>query len=245
MLPNNEQPPSAGNVDLFEQGYSEAKKTGGPTREFDVTAVTASVLKDGKLVFNGRDPNNELSTPDALLFVRTSDLADGKLKEGAPIEPLILRAAAGEWIKVTVRNGFDPKSPVFQTTNTLPYGTPFNDSTLPSVPLRTSYNVGLHPQLVGLQSRECEWADCRFQPADKLVAPGQAQDFYWYAGEVVSDRTGTKIEQATPIEFGATNLVGADQMIQPQFGMVGALIVEPEGIFLGRRDYDPRRGDSD
>ena len=75
VLPNNEQPPSAGNVDLFEQGYNEAKKTGGPTREFDVTAVTASVLKDGKLVFNGRDPNNELSTPDAVLFVRTSDLA--------------------------------------------------------------------------------------------------------------------------------------------------------------------------
>src|SRR6202022_3914721 len=82
----------------------------------------------GKHVFKRPGPNNELSTPDAVLFVRTSDLADGKLKEGAPIEPLILRAAAGEWIKVTVRNGFDPKSPVFQTTNTLPYGTPFNRS---------------------------------------------------------------------------------------------------------------------
>ena len=228
VLPNNEQPPSAGNVDVIEQGYSEAKKTGGPTREFDVTAVTASVLKDGKLVFNGRDPNNELATPDALLFVRTSDLADGKLKEGAPIEPLILRAAAGEWIKVTVRNGFDPKSPVFQTTNTLPYGNPFNDSTLPSVPLRTSYNVGLHPQLVGYNPVNANGLIVGFNPKSKLVAPGQAQDFYWYAGEVVSGRSGTKIEQATPIEFGATNLVGADQMIQPQFGMVGALIVEPE-----------------
>src|SRR5271165_5059184 len=119
LLPNNEQPPSAGNVDLFEQGYDEAKKTGGPTREFDVTAVTASVLKDGKLVFNGRDPNNELSTPDALIFVRTSDLipqsGPPKLKDGVPVEPLILRASAGEWIKVTVRNGFDPNDKVFKT----------------------------------------------------------------------------------------------------------------------------------
>ena len=228
VLPNNEQPPSAGNVDLFEQGYSEAKQTGGPTREFDVTAVTASVLKDGKLVFNGRDPNNELSTPDAVLFVRTSDLGSGKLKEGTPIEPLILRAAAGDWIKVTVRNGFDPKSPVFQTTNTLPYGTPFNDSTLPAVPLRTSYNVGLHPQLVAYNPVNANGLIVGFNPRSQLVAPGKAQDFYWYAGEVVSDRAGTKIEQATPIEFGATNLVGADQMIQPQFGMVGALIIEPE-----------------
>jgi hypothetical protein len=228
VLPNNEQPPSAGNVDLFEQGYSEAKQTGGPTREFDVTAVTASVLKDGKLVFNGRDPNNELSTPDAVLFVRTSDLGSGKLKEGTPIEPLILRAAAGDWIKVTVRNGFDPKSPVFQTTNTLPYGTPFNDSTLPAVPLRTSYNVGLHPQLVAYNPVNANGLIVGFNPRSQLVAPGKAQDFYWYAGEVVSDRAGTKIEQATPIEFGATNLVGADQMIQTQFGMVGALVIEPE-----------------
>jgi hypothetical protein len=228
LLPNNEEPPSAGDVDLIQQGYDQAKKTGGPTRDFDVTAVTASVLKDGKLVFNGRDPNNELSTPNAVLFVRTSDLAGGKLKEGTPIEPLILRAAAGDWIKVTVRNGFDPNSPVFQTTNTLPYGTPFNDSTLPAVPLRTSYNVGLHPQLVGYNPANANGLIVGFNPQSKLVAPGQAQDFYWYAGELKSDRTGTKIERATPIEFGATNLVSADQMIQPQFGMVGALIVEAE-----------------
>jgi hypothetical protein len=228
-LPNNQQPPSAENVDLFEKGYSEAKKTGGPTRDFDVTAVTASVLKDGQLVFNGRDPNNELATPNALLFVRSSDLANGKLKEGAPVEPLILRAAAGEWIKVTLRNGFDPASPVFQTTNTLPYGTPFDDSTLPSVPLRTSDRVGLHPQLVAFNPVNANGVIVGFNPQSKLVAPGQTQDFYWYAGEVLSDPTGTGIVQAKPIEFGATNLVGADQMIQPQFGMVGSLIVEPAG----------------
>ena len=371
LLPNNEQPPSAGNVDLFEQGYDEAKKTGGPTREFDVTAVTASVLKDGKLVFNGRDPNNELSTPDALIFVRTSDLipqsGPPKLKDGAPVEPLILRASAGEWIKVTVRNGFDPNDKAFKTTNTqsgtltigspsvtgltaasqlaigmpvtgtgiapgtaisqinsdtqitlsaaatvsgpqtltfislnlhtLPYGTPFNGNSQsqtgtltsgatsvtgltatsqlavgmpvtgtgiapgtaiskinsdtqitlsvaatvngpqaltffslnePLVPLRTSSKVGLHPQLVGYDPVAANGLIVGFNPQDKLVDPGHWQDFYWYAGEVVSDRAGTKIEQATPIEFGATNLVGADQMIQPQFGMVGALIIEPE-----------------
>jgi hypothetical protein len=34
--------------------------------------------------------------------------------------------------------------------------------------------------------------------------------------------------KATPIEFGATNLTPADQLLQPQFGMVGALIIEPE-----------------
>jgi hypothetical protein len=32
----------------------------------------------------------------------------------------------------------------------------------------------------------------------------------------------------TPVEFGATNLVGADLMLQTQFGLVGALIIEPQ-----------------
>jgi hypothetical protein len=230
-LPNNAQPASAGNVDLFEQGYQEAKKTGGPTRDFDVTAVTAAAaLPNGKLVFNGRAPAAELSSGDALLFVRSSDLANGKLKEGAPIEPLILRAAAGEWIKVTLRNGFDSSSEVFKQTNFLPYGTPFNGVSLSQVPINTSSYVGLHPQLVGYDPVNANGLIVGFNPSDKLVAPGgPPQVFYWYAGEIRSDKTGKKIEDARPIEFGATNLVGADELIQPQFGMVGALIIEPEG----------------
>ena len=231
-LPNNPQPASPGNIDLFEQGYSEAKKN---TREFDVTAVTAAAaLPNGKLVYNGRAAAAELSSGDALLFVRTSDLDNnGKLKEGVPIEPLILRAAAGDWIKVTLRNGFDPKSaaqsPVFEQTNFLPYGTPFNGASLSQVPIKTSSNVGLHPQLVGYDPVNANGLIVGFNPRDKLVAPGTSQDFYWYAGDVRSDETGKKVEDARPIEFGATNLVGADQLIQPQFGMVGALIIEPEG----------------
>jgi hypothetical protein len=228
-LPNNPAPIASGDVDLFEQGFMAAKQNSGPTREFDITAVTAAALKNGKLVFNGRAPGAELSTPYALIFVRTSDLMNGNLKDGAPVEPLILRAAAGEWIKVTVRNGFDPKSSVFKETNTLPYGNPFNDTTLPAVSLRTSSLVGLHPQLVAYNPVKANGLIVGFNPKDKLVTPGQSQDFYWYAGEVTSDETGKKIVKTTPIEFGATNLVAADQLIQPQFGMVGALIIEPEG----------------
>jgi manganese oxidase len=251
-LPNNEHPASSGNIDLFEQGYTEAKqnaeakKTGGaPTREFDVTAVTAeAALENGKLILNGRDPEHPLYAKDALLFVRTSDLAGGKLKPGVPVEPLILRAAAGEWIKVTVRNGFKLNNEVFQNrySNNLPYGTPFtatpeaspsptppNNTPLPLVPLKTSSNVGLHPQLVAYDPVNANGLIVGFNPSDKLVAPGTSQDFYWYAGKVTADKTGKKIVTTTPIEFGGTNLVAADQLIQPQFGMVGALVIEPEG----------------
>src|SRR5262249_26370855 len=107
-LPNNPHPAPSEDVDLFEEGYTKAKADGGPTREFEVTAVTgADALKNEKLVYNGRADQAELSPPDALLFVRPSDLVDEKLKDGVPVEPLILRAAAGEWIKITVHNKFD------------------------------------------------------------------------------------------------------------------------------------------
>src|SRR5260370_39804750 len=109
-----------------------------------------------------------------------------------------MRAAAGEWIKVTVLNCFDQKSPVFQTTNTVPYGTPFNDSKLPSVPLRTSYNVGLHPQLLAYNPVNANGLIVGFNPQSKLIAPEHAQAFYSYAGDVSSARAGTDTERATP-----------------------------------------------
>jgi hypothetical protein len=66
-----------------------------------------------------------------------------------------------------------------------------------------------------------------FNPADQLVAPGKQLDFYWYAGELKRDADGTVHEK--PIEFGGTNLTSADPLLQAQFGLVGALIIEPEG----------------
>jgi hypothetical protein len=46
-----------------------------------------------------------LHDPTAILYVRTADLnANGTLKAGVPVEPLVLRAAAGECVNVTLRN---------------------------------------------------------------------------------------------------------------------------------------------
>jgi manganese oxidase len=43
--------------------------------------------------------------PTAMLYVRTADLdADGRIKPGVPVEPLVLRAEAGECVEVTLRN---------------------------------------------------------------------------------------------------------------------------------------------
>ena len=199
-----------------------------------MTAVTASVLPGGKLVYN--NPSGSFYSNAAVLYVRTADLAAGKLKSGVEIEPLILRAAAGEWIKVTLHNGFALNDPALKTVQTLPYGSPFgtsnlNVTSLPEIKMWPSTYVGLHPQLVGYDPLKANGLLVGFNPKDApagaLVAPGKQADFYWYAGELKREANGTM--QAIPIEFGATNLTSADPLLQSQFGMVGALIIEPEG----------------
>jgi hypothetical protein len=98
----------------------------------------------------------------------------------------------------------------------------------------TSTKVGLHPQLVGFDPIKANGLLVGFNPPDALVPPSVAPppqkpadlksiELYWYAGELKPNGAGL------PIEFGATNLTPADPMAQSQFGMVGALIVRPEG----------------
>jgi hypothetical protein len=218
-LPNNPAPKGTGSEDQFKKGYDANPSL---RKSFDITAVTASVLPGGKLVYNKRDP--ALSTNGAVFYVQTSDLA--KLKSGAPVEPLILRVAAGTWIKVTLHNGFAVNDPAFTTEQPLGYGTPFSVTNLPPAHMFTSSKVGLHPQLVGFDPVKANGFLVGFNPPDALVAPGKQADFYWYAGELKPNETGF---DAIPIEFGATNLTSADPLLQSQFGMVGALIVEPAG----------------
>jgi hypothetical protein len=232
-LPNNPKPNSTPQRDLFQDGYDNA--AAGHKREFEVVAVAATALPNGTLVYNGRDAASELSTPDAVLYVRKDDLDGGKLRPGVPVEPLILRAAAGDWIKVTLTNALDAGAPIFQSSQmqTLSYGSPFNNNPLAPVPMKMPDRVGLHPQLVAYDPVNSNGLLVGFNPQNKLVSPPTAgpgtnqQTYYWYAGDVKRDEQG--VVKATPIEFGATNLTPADQLLQPQFGMVGALIVEPEG----------------
>jgi hypothetical protein len=262
----------------YEQEFNNAyAKNPKATQTFRVVATTAAkALPEGKLIYNpraDRDPNQKVSysDPNAVLFVRESDLDnDGKLKNGVRVEPLILRAAAGDWIKVTLINNLvsDPKSKTFTDGRSFRYGNPFNS--LPRLPgdqdpnkpppnvgevnMTISQQVGLHPQLLAFDVTKANGINVGFnpdstigpgalpaklavppQPGKPLPAPGtvgagdqpaNVRDFYWYAGEIV--QTNGKIN-ATPVEFGATNLVGADLILQTQFGLVGALVVEPHG----------------
>jgi FtsP/CotA-like multicopper oxidase with cupredoxin domain len=251
-LPNNPNPTSlAESRDLIEEGYAAAPKE--KQRNFDVTAVAASALPGGLLVYNAP----KLKTAQAVLYFQTEDLdfTGGKvaLKKDRPLEPLILRAAAGDWIRVTLRNAIPSDDPAVRLPQTLPYGTPFsgnidNPGALPQVNMLTSALVGLHPQLVAFNPIKANGVRVGFNK-NYLLGPGPnpnpqpgmppvGSDFYWYAGEVSLDSQG-KV-QGKPIEFDATNLTPTDPLLQAQFGMVGALIIEPEGATWRRADLTSR-----
>ena len=206
----------------------------------------------GTLVYNPRRTalsNGEtgpLHDPTAILYVRTEDLdAAGKLRPGVPIEPLVLRAAAGECIEVTLRNRlpadvngntfFDDNPDLANLTHLIgvvnrnrndPQGvTTFNNNLI-----RPSSWVGLHPQLVAYDPTKADGSNIGNNP-QQLTPPGGQSRYRWYAGDISGTPGNTRAVTlvATPLEFGGANLTPADKVKQGQKSLVGALIIEPAG----------------
>jgi len=195
-----------------------------PVRRYDVTAVFAqSALPGGTLVYNGRTANNgPLNDPYAIAYVRSEDLdGTGRLKGGVPVEPLVLRAAAGDCIEVTLHNRLPqtvPGAPAFVVTQ--PFIDNFNLNQV-----ATSSTVGLHPQLVEFDVTRSDGTHVGNNP-DQTVAPGGTRVYRWYAGNI---RIVNNRRVATPVEFGATGLMSPDRIKHSGHGALGALIIEPQG----------------
>lgn len=206
----------------------------------------------GTLVYNPRrttlsnGKSGPLHDPTAILYVRTADLdANGRLRPGVPIEPLVLRAAAGECIEVTLRNQlpadvnrntfFDDNPDLANLTHLIgvvnrdrqnPQGvTTFNNNLI-----RPSSWVGLHPQLVAYDPTRADGANIGNNP-QQLVAPGGMRRYRWYVGDISGIAGNTRGIQlvATPLELGGVNLTPADKIKQGQKSLVGALLLEPAG----------------
>ena len=149
-LPNNPIPSTGWTITNQSQFNETCPLTtnGSPTpvRNYKVAAVRAAdVLGPNGLVYNHRTTEvkypaglvqgaGPLIDPDAILFVNYDDVVwdfsadplkvNGKpvgLKPGVPVEPLVLRANAGDCIKVELRNSLQtatvPDTPGF---NALP-----------------------------------------------------------------------------------------------------------------------------
>ena len=188
-----------------------------------------------------------------------------RLKPTAPVEPIVLRAAAGECVEVRLFNrlldqvpdlaGFNTVLPVvirdrraaFQAPEPAESVTTFNNNLI-----RPSSYVGLHAQMVEYDITQHDGVVAGGNIAGGAVvgptdgntlagAPFNAVTYRWYAGEVHATRTGTGNQErvrldATPAEFGGSNLTPADRIKQPQKGMIGALVIEPAGATWANSD---------
>ncbi|HEV7674095.1 MAG TPA: multicopper oxidase domain-containing protein [Candidatus Angelobacter sp.] len=214
--------------------YSVCPK-GAPVRTLDVTVVPASRLPGGTLTYNSRTTavtgtilGNEagpLQDPTGILYVRTSDLdpSTGNLRAGYPVEPLVLRAAAGDCINVTLRNHLPTTVPDLAGYNTLPMiVNNFNSNQV--APSRV---VGLHPEMLSLNVLNSDGMNIGLNPA-QTASPGHKVSYQWYAG-IAWINPSTNAITHSPVEFGSVSLMPADPIKQPSKGAVGALIIEPQG----------------
>jgi hypothetical protein len=202
-------------------GVAWACPPGAPQRVFKVTAHNA------KLDYNERD---KISNPHGLVYVGCDATGGDCLPPaiiGPDTEPMVLRAAAGECITVTLTNKFDPNAPVFTSSNTplAAPGTFFQDSvTFATVTANPSTHVGLHPQMLAYDaSNNGLNVGFNYSRTTTTAGPKQSALYTWYAGIIGADGTGT------PVEFGVVNLLTADPLLQTGFGLAGALVVEPQG----------------
>jgi hypothetical protein len=213
-----------------------------------------------------RNVEGPLNDPTAILYVRTGDLVPDpqnqgqvvqcnnggatnprcpvRLADNAPVEPLVLRANAGECIEVTLRNRLPAVAPdlagwqdmmwmvnreLFEDQAARGNEMHFFNNNL----VRPSSHVGLHAQLVeyDITRDDGTLVGNNLVENGQVAPPGGLTTYRWYAGDIeYVDLGGNQFEiVATPIEFGGTNLLSADRVKQPQKGLFGALVIEPAG----------------
>ncbi len=193
-------------------------------RTYNITAVAAkTALPDGRIVFNSRgtktNPSDFLQSL-GIMYVFSEDLdATGKLK--GPVEPLILRANAGDCIVVNLTNAMDPTAVPFTTAN--PWPQPFfNIGTV-----KASQYAGLHPQLLSYDGASDGGINVGYNVRNQAVGFREKITYNWYAGNI--GRTQTGALTYTPVEFGSLNLQPADPLMQHQWGLFGGMVIEPLG----------------
>jgi manganese oxidase len=222
-------------------------------RVYNITAVAAQKALSGQLespgeiVFNSRvmppqppKPGGNVSTLLGVMYVRSEDLdSNGVLKKGVQIEPLVLRANAGDCIDINLTNKIDPSSKVFSHNYNWP--APFNvtvpqtsatDGTVqvPAYNAKMSKYVGLHPQLLSYDAATSFGMNVGWNSkgyADQFANFNETVKYRWYAGKI--DRGANGALAYTPVEFGSLNLLPSDPMFQHPNGVFGQMIIEPPG----------------
>jgi len=218
--------------------FASAPIDGHRLRCYSVTAVNAEDMLGGTpLTYN---TVLDSTAPNALLYMHLQDYEKLNAGNSAPgydasrglAEPLVLRAAAGDCIKVNLRSRIDVSKlgggfSSAQVPLGLKNGQPNTGPPQTRVPSRVSANVGLHPQLVSYNVTQSDGYNAGLNPTQTAGPETDRTTYYWYAGNIDADAPAG--QQHIPIEFGAANLMPADPMNQHAYSLFGGLIIEPEG----------------
>jgi manganese oxidase len=227
---------------------------GATQRTYKLTAVTAQKAlagiakyktpedpNKGQIVFNDRgdNPVNFLRARLGILYVRDEDLdSNGKLKPGVPVEPIVLRANAGDCINIELKNAVNPNSDLF--TQSFPYRQPLTGPMAPAfTPGFASQLVGLYPQLVAYDATNSTGLNVgynrlvtgdstqivKFSSAANPTFPA-LQKYQWFAGKIERDGRTANMKH-TAVELGSGNLFPSDPLFQNINGLFGQIIIEP------------------
>ena len=143
---------------------------------------------------------------------------------GAAVKTLVLRANAGDWIRVSLSN--EIKTPLPSTLESVKTPSSTNYSSDEVKPYAASLAVGLNPQLLSYNPLNSSGLNLGMNPT-QTVAPGEAPISYtWYAG-TIDLVDGQRV--LTPVEFGGTLLLPSDPLLQASYGLHGVLLIQPEG----------------
>ena len=141
------------------------------------------------------------------------------------VSPLVLRAKAGEWIEINLKNNLTTED--ISTLKVILPGNPVGSSASSKEikAYSTSAQVGIHPMRLAFDSTQANGMNIGQNKQPQTVKPGESKTVNWYAGSIdIVD--GKRV--LTPVELGAVNLLPADALLQASFGLVGVLVVEPE-----------------
>ncbi|CAE6904070.1 putative Manganese oxidase [Pseudomonas marincola] len=217
-------------------------------REVSIAQVTVISEEDGTISTIGGQ-SGPLHDPTAIMYVRKDDLnKNGKLKNNVPIEPIVLRAAAGECISVILENRLPVDMPDLPQTaimagvvkrdrNSSNGATTFSNNLI-----KPSSHVGIHAQLLSYDITRSDGANVGINPV-QTVAPRTSsaaeyptKTYQFYAGHLEREgrplvRLGRAVDNinATPIEFGGLAITPADPIKQGQKGLGGAMSIVPQG----------------
>ncbi len=172
--------------------------------------------------------------PDRRFDITIGMAANGKSLEysvnGQRMSPLVLRAAAGDWIRINLTNNLTVQQAATLTTQ---WGNNKSGNASSDViqPYHTSAAVGISPRLISYDPATGSGLNIGLNgvsdQAYQTVAPGESGSFTWYAGNITLGADGERV--LTPVEFGSVNLIPSGQMLQASYGLYGALIIEPAG----------------